>query len=111
MTADDPSAPSGHRTSDGAIFHQLGCRSYTTTPLLSLESHCMGSLCIVGRQPRVMDVDECTFLNNMGELVARFLDPRLSDSSPAEGGSLSLVPMVRKWPSAQDRPGPGPAFQ
>ena len=69
------------RTCDGPIFNEGGCTSYTTTPLLSAESHCMGSVCIVSRDRRDMSVAECVFMNNLGEMVAHFLDPKLTDGS------------------------------
>lgn len=62
------------------VTRALGFRFYAATSLKSAEGETLGSLCVVGRQPRTFSPTERDVLSSLAALVVRLLELRRAPS-------------------------------
>eukprot|EP00877_Chromochloris_zofingiensis_P005777 jgi/Chrzof1/151/Cz01g05080.t1 len=53
---------------------QFNLQFYVAAPLITSNGHRLGTLCILGQQPRQFDATRCQLLCNLGEMLVRQLE-------------------------------------
>lgn len=61
-------------------------RFYAGAPLLSLDGHAIGAICVIDTHPRVLDSTQLNALQFMAQQVMTMLESRISVPAPALSG-------------------------
>jgi GAF domain-containing protein len=64
--------------SGNPLVTELGVRFYAGVPLVASDGHVLGSLSVLGFEPRVLSPNELAILRSLGEMVTHEMELRLA---------------------------------